>query len=165
MQPTIVFQPSGRRVPASAEATLWELAVAAGVDLLSTCGGKGSCGKCVVIPQDTSLGPDSTLGQEEQNSVGGTACLACQTRLPEGGRVWIPEQSRPERQVVLTSGIQLQLSLNSRLRSLSVQLGESSAEKIYPWEDRLLQAINSQGGYRLEVPLSILRDLPQAASK
>lgn len=166
MQPLVIFQPSGKRIPVSAGDTLWDLALEAGVDLVSTCGGKGTCGKCVVVPQASRF--DGHRGHQSVGDArddGNGACLACQTRLPEGGTVWVPEQSRPDRQVILTSGCQLAISLNPRLRSFPVQVAPHAGESEASWEERVLEAVRPQAGDQVEVPLSVLQELPRAVSK
>ncbi|MGM0425246.1 MAG: ASKHA domain-containing protein [Thermodesulfobacteriota bacterium] len=163
MQPIITFQPSGQRVPASPENTIWDLSVAAGVELLSTCGGKGSCGKCKVIVQANHT--EQNLNEEQQGweADGTSISLACQTRLPQGGTVWIPEQSRPDSQVILTSGFHVQLTVNPRLRMFSVQLPQENINIMRTWEERLLQAMEPQLENQPRVPLAVLQELPKAA--
>ena len=49
---TIVFEPEGKNVKTKLEKTAFQAAKEAGVGVRSECGGKGLCGKCVVIVKD-----------------------------------------------------------------------------------------------------------------
>ena len=44
----VIFTPSGIRATASGDQTVYDVALAAGVDLQSICGGKGMCNRCQV---------------------------------------------------------------------------------------------------------------------
>ena len=59
----VTFWPEGERVRVPLEATLLDAGKIAGVDLASSCGGDGLCGKCrVVVRQgNVTAQPTSTL--------------------------------------------------------------------------------------------------------
>ena len=47
-QHKVIFTPSGIRATASGEQTVYDVALAAGVDMQSICGGKGLCNRCQI---------------------------------------------------------------------------------------------------------------------
>lgn len=162
----IIFQPMGRRAKLEAgnAENLLDLARSAGVGIEATCGGKGICGKCKVrlegeSPPSTAqeselLGPDVEQGWR----------LACQCSVDKETRVWVPEESRPHKQVILTTGHQLDLELEPVVRCYDIQVRPRSLDDPKSDAQRLLDAIppeeprNQAGG--MDLPLSLARALP-----
>ncbi len=78
--PQVVFQPSGRAADVPSGTELLEAARAAGVDIESPCGGKGSCGRCIVRIRSGEVDSDS-LSVLPAAAVAEGNALACRTRL------------------------------------------------------------------------------------
>ncbi len=156
----VVFQPMGRRMRFEQDDTILELARKAGVALVATCGGKGLCGKCRVSssalstpPSDQELellGPISHSGER----------LACQTRLPEGGTVFVSEESRLRQQVILTAGQQIELQLDPILQVQDLIITLPSLITPLTMSELLLEALG--GAESFSLPLSVLQTLPGA---
>ena len=85
----VTFEPDGLRFSIQAGASLLEAAGRAGIILDSVCGGKGSCGKCLV-----KVGPE------------GREVLACQYHVESDLTVAIPTSSRLFEQKILSVGIE-----------------------------------------------------------
>jgi uncharacterized 2Fe-2S/4Fe-4S cluster protein (DUF4445 family) len=96
----VTFWPEGEHVRVPLETTLLDAAQIAGVDLTSSCGGDGLCGKCRVIVRqgNVTAQPTSLLSREEirQGYV-----LACQTKVLGNVEVEIPPESRAEAAQIL----------------------------------------------------------------
>jgi len=92
---SITFKPDGKQIFIHSGATLIEAAGQAGIILNTVCGGKGTCGKCLVY-----LEP------------GAREVLACQYKIESDLTVTIPAGSRFFEQRILTesidSGLQIQ---------------------------------------------------------
>jgi uncharacterized 2Fe-2S/4Fe-4S cluster protein (DUF4445 family) len=89
--PAIRFLPSGSAVQAEPGTTLLDAARAAGIELDSPCGGKGSCGKCLVRIAKGDADSES-LGTLSRTAVAEGWALACATRVLEKDlEVEIPE--------------------------------------------------------------------------
>ncbi|MCP4399480.1 MAG: DUF4445 domain-containing protein [bacterium] len=90
--PTITFQPSGKTIEVPKETELLKAADMAGVDIDLPCGGKGTCGKCIV--QIVSGDVDSeSLGALSASVVSEGFVLACKTVILDTPvTVKIPEQ-------------------------------------------------------------------------
>jgi uncharacterized 2Fe-2S/4Fe-4S cluster protein (DUF4445 family) len=84
----ITFKPDGTTVSISAGATILEAAAKAGIILNSTCGAKGTCGKCLVTIEPS-----------------GKQVLACQTAVQDNLTVTIPDDSRFFEQKILAEGL------------------------------------------------------------
>jgi uncharacterized 2Fe-2S/4Fe-4S cluster protein (DUF4445 family) len=91
--PEIRFLPSGRAVSAEPGTSLLEAARSAGLELDSPCGGKGTCGKCIVRIASGDADSES-LGVLSRDSVAEGFALACKTRaLKSPLEVELPERS------------------------------------------------------------------------
>lgn len=92
MQPknhfTVTFEPDGRQISIHGGATLVEAAGQAGIILNTTCGGQGTCKKCVV-----TLAPDFR------------EVLACQCRIESDLAVTVPLESRFFEHKILKHGV------------------------------------------------------------
>ncbi len=164
--PEIIFQPMGRRATLQdgEPPRLLDLARAAGVGIEATCGGKGTCGQCKVRLEDQA--PPAT---EKEKSLLGDAVrdgwrLACQCRAESGGRVWVPEESRPHKQVILTTGHRLELEMEPVVRSHDLTVPQASLEDPRSDARRLIDAIpphepRDDSG-NMSLPLSVLQGLP-----
>lgn len=86
----VTFKPEGKGISIHAGATLTEAAGQAGIILNTSCGGKGTCGKCIV-----KLEPD------------GREVLACQYKIQTDVVVNIPATSRFFEQKILEHGIDI----------------------------------------------------------
>ena len=85
---TITFEPEGRQISIQSGVSLLEAAGQAGIILNTSCGGRGTCKKCLV-----NLEPS------------GRKVLACQYHISEDLTVTIPQESRFFEQKILESGI------------------------------------------------------------
>ena len=81
--PRIVFQPSGRSVDVPVGTELLDAARQAGVEVNSPCGGKGTCGKCLVRILEGDVDASSSLGVLSAEVVADGHVLACRARMPE----------------------------------------------------------------------------------
>jgi len=108
----ITFKPDDKQISIHAGATLFEAAGKAGIILNTVCGGKGTCGKCVV-----KLEPD---GQE---------VLACQYHIQSDLTVTIPGSSRFFEQKILEHGIDTQIDLAATVHKKYLEKG--ATEKIF----------------------------------
>ncbi len=90
--PLITFKPSGKTIEVPQGTELLDAARRAGVSIDSPCGGKGTCGKCIV--QILSGGVDSdSLGVLPRTAVAGGYVLACKTKVIDTPvLVDVPEQ-------------------------------------------------------------------------
>jgi uncharacterized 2Fe-2S/4Fe-4S cluster protein (DUF4445 family) len=107
---SLTFRPDGRQVSIHAGATLLEAAGQAGIILNSVCGGKGTCGKCLV-----TLEPD------------GRGVLACQHHIDSDLTVTIPPASRFFEHQILTEGVAPQTKIRPDIYK-KYQQGDSTKQ-------------------------------------
>ena len=110
----VVFEPSGRRGPLREGKTILDAAQELGVDLQNVCGGQAQCGKCKVMIVEGSLQQHdisssvknlSAMGEEEKKFFVGQKQsngwrLACQARIEGDVAVFVPDESRADRQII-----------------------------------------------------------------
>jgi len=110
----VIFLPSGKRGEAEEGKTILEIAQNIGEGIRSLCGGKGSCGKCKVIVRKGSYEinpePHEKFVSRKERDEG--VVLACQTYLKGDAEIFIPPETRLEKQQILkdfiVSGKELQ---------------------------------------------------------
>ena len=78
--PLVTFQPSGKTVEVAPGTELLEAARRAEVPVAAPCGGKGTCGKCMVHILSGEVDSDS-LGTLSKSAVDAGFVLACKTRV------------------------------------------------------------------------------------
>lgn len=78
--PQVTFLPTNKRVDAPAGTCLLEVARSIGVEIEAPCGGKGTCGKCIVRIISGDIDSDS-LGVLSSTEMADGYVLACKTRI------------------------------------------------------------------------------------
>ena len=95
--PLITFQPSGKTIDVPPKTELLDAARKAGVEIEAPCGGKGTCGKCIVRIVSGHVDTSSSLGVLSAEVVAAGDVLACRTRVGDAPlTVEIPEATGRE---------------------------------------------------------------------
>ena len=140
---TVEFAPSGLSVTVSEGITVLDAARLAGADLDSTCGGRGLCGRCQIVPTNTDALTGWASTEEEykgRRPIRDGQRLGCAAQVCGNLQVEIPAASQVHKQVVRKSVdvgnieidplvrlhyIELEKAeLGSELRGLSEQIAE-----------------------------------------
>jgi uncharacterized 2Fe-2S/4Fe-4S cluster protein (DUF4445 family) len=131
----VVFEPYGKRVVVQRDSTILDAAQAGGLDLRSTCGGKGECGKCRVIIEKGTINPsqfhDEMFLSSEERLQG--YHIACQTEILGDLLVDVPLESRLENQRILSDAVIPKIELYPRIIKVFLDqgiLGERSKEPL-----------------------------------
>lgn len=94
--PTITFKPMGKTITVSSGTELLDAARQAEVEVKAPCGGKGTCGKCIVRITEGEVDSDS-LGVLSGPAVADGYVLACKTKVIDSDiTIEVPEQSGRE---------------------------------------------------------------------
>ena len=109
MQHTVDFEPIGRRGICPADESLLEAAHHLGVDLVSLCGGKGTCGRCTVqvIAGEVSPPTDNERKALSRHELNDGYRLACQTYPRSDCRLRIPPESLTAPQRTQVDGLEV----------------------------------------------------------
>ncbi len=81
--PLVTFQPSGKCAQVPAKMELLDAARLAGLEIDSPCGGRGTCGKCIVRIVSGQADASASLGMLPATAVADGYVLACRTCVPE----------------------------------------------------------------------------------
>ncbi|HFC11570.1 MAG TPA: 2Fe-2S iron-sulfur cluster binding domain-containing protein, partial [Anaerolineae bacterium] len=113
-EPLVIFMPSGRRERVAEGTPLLAAAREMGVEIESICGGKLTCGKCMVnvqggafaklgiVSAENHLSPPSETECDliARKGGGADARLACVACVQDDVLLFVPEASRARRQVI-----------------------------------------------------------------
>jgi len=161
---TITFEPIGKKAACRPREDLLTIAIRSGVGIRSECGGKGTCGKCLII---TST-PDRLGGvtEAERKLIPAARLrsgwrLACQSRATGDTTVSIPEESRVGERRVLTRGVERDLKVEPAVQKVYLEMPKPSLEDLAPDAERLLAHIPDRlRGRGLEIDPTVLKTLP-----
>lgn len=150
--PELLFLPQGAALPAEGERTLLDLARAAGIPLRASCGGRGRCGACKVLPEGKDASPVTPLEEEcLQGLLGKGYRLACMTVMPRGGVVHVPPESLEQKTAILRGGFNRALPKTPSPRLTFYPLDPGHLPPPTPGKgdaERLLQALTEVHGLK-----------------
>jgi uncharacterized 2Fe-2S/4Fe-4S cluster protein (DUF4445 family) len=171
--PQLTFQPSGKVISVPPGTELLDAARQAGVEVDAPCGGKGTCGKCVVRIVAGRVDTAPSLGVLSADAVAAGQVLACRTRVADSPlTIDVPEATGREG-VRIAGGDETALVRGELLprkweyEPLAVKwlirVPPPQPEGGLPDLDRLTRAIQRDWGAQpVRVPLSVLRSLADA---
>lgn len=144
---TIDLEPVGRRAEIARGATILEAAQNAGVELLATCGGQGSCFDCRVRIERGAVEPP-TLEEQAAFTPAELAAgqrLACQC-VPLGDvKVDIPPESLSTPQRLSIEGQAAEVEVDPVVRAVDVAIDPPRMTDLRSDSTRLLDAVNRPG--------------------
>jgi uncharacterized 2Fe-2S/4Fe-4S cluster protein (DUF4445 family) len=169
----IISLTSGKKIPCFPDTSILESLKKAGVYLTSSCGGKGTCGKCKVIVRSgqTSSGSKMKLSREELDK---GYVLACRTFPAEDILIDIPKESMlvVEGKVVTGKSKDLQellrstgTGMNPLTRRTVLQLPPPTLDDNISDLERLKRELFSKGMACLRVPFRFLPNLANTVRK
>jgi uncharacterized 2Fe-2S/4Fe-4S cluster protein (DUF4445 family) len=171
--PLIIFVPSGRRGRITTGTPVLEAARQLGVNIESICGGRLTCNKCLIRVENgrftkhgiTSLSDHLSPVTDEEQSVlerlDSLDCrLSCQARVKGDALIFVPEESRGQKQIIRKSATERAIEINPTIRQLYVEVDPAElGEHRGDW-GRLQDALAAQWNLRnLTVSLRTLRQL------
>jgi len=154
----VVYQPFDKTTRVPPGTTLFSAAHWIGLPIDSTCGGRGTCGKCKV--QVLQGGAEITAAdrkQLRQNEVEAGWRLSCQAKVYEDTTVTVPELLRVPK--AATMGVNRLVLLDPNVRKVYVELTEPDLEDQRSDVERLRDALTAEG-FDMKAELRALRTLP-----
>ncbi|MDP3297008.1 MAG: ASKHA domain-containing protein [Thermodesulfovibrionia bacterium] len=165
--------PSGKIISGSPDTSILESLKNEGIYLTSSCGGKGTCGKCKIIIRSGSVNTRSAIKLTQEEIKKGYT-LACQT-FPEGDvLIEIPKESMLtlEGRIATGKSKDLQALLRSTgagieplTERIVLQLPHPSLNDNISDLERLKRELFSKGLGCLRVPFRFLTDLAKTVRK
>lgn len=157
------FEPSGIATDVDAGQTLLEAANAAGVEMESVCGGRGTCAKCrVIVSGDVSALTDLEAKGLTEAELRAGYRLACQAVVESDVKVVVPEESRISRVSILSEGVQRTLQLKPWVQRHILQIPEATLEDQICDLDNVARIWKTRSDVELKPTLRALRQLPFA---
>nr|MDA8421901.1 ASKHA domain-containing protein [Nitrospiraceae bacterium] len=104
MKRTVTFLPDNATVSVDDNANLFKAVKAAGVYVLSSCGGKGNCGKCKVVIKEGTVERGKSNSYLSSEEIKRGYVLACHSQVKSDLIVEIPQESRMQAKHKIATG-------------------------------------------------------------
>ncbi len=164
----VLFEPIGKKIDATSNETILEIAARAGVGIRSECGGAQTCGKCRVIVYDgkglTSLTEKEKqlLSQENISEGQRLACAAKISSDVDHITITLPPGSLVRQRKFMVAGLEGKVKLDTAFKKLVVAVSVPTIGDRRSDEDRLLDSIRERYGLkRVSIDYHTLKDLPK----
>jgi uncharacterized 2Fe-2S/4Fe-4S cluster protein (DUF4445 family) len=154
----VVYQPFDKTTRVPPGTTLFSAAHWIGLPIDSTCGGRGTCGKCKV--QVLQGGAEITTADRKQlraDELENGWRLSCQAKVYDDTTVTVPELLRVPK--AATMGVNRLVLLDPNVRKVYVELTEPDLEDQRSDVERLRDALTAEG-FDMKADLRVLRTLP-----
>jgi uncharacterized 2Fe-2S/4Fe-4S cluster protein (DUF4445 family) len=154
----VTYQPFMKSTRVPPGTTLFSAAHWIGLPIDSTCGGRGTCGKCKVQVIDGTA--EITSADHKQLQVSEIAAgwrLSCQAKVYLDTTVTVPELLRTPK--AATMGVNRLVVLDPNVRKVYVELTEPTLEDQRSDLERLRDALTAEG-HDMKADLDVLRTLP-----
>jgi uncharacterized 2Fe-2S/4Fe-4S cluster protein (DUF4445 family) len=163
---TIIFQPEGKRAIANLNENLLKIAQKVGIGIDSTCGGRGTCGKCRVIVRlgNEFLSSVSNLEKKHlsEEEIKKGYRLACLTIIIKKGKiiVEVPLESRVGYQRLLIKGIEKKVLLNPAISKIDLELKKPTLDDVKADVHRIFEKLKELGINAKRIDYEALRKSP-----
>ncbi len=156
----VTFRPHDRTTRVPEGTTLFNAAHWIGLPIESTCGGRGTCGKCrvQVLAGEVGVTPADRRHLSEEELAAGWR-LACESVLEGDVECFVPALMRVPK--AATMGLSRFVLLEPNVHKLHLALEPPSLEDARSDVERVRAALEAEG-YGVRVALPVLRHLPIA---
>ena len=158
---TVEFQPSGLRLILDEPTTLMDASRQAGVMMRADCGGKGICGKCrLQLLSDAGDFPASNaeISHLDQSSIDAGFRLACETIARKCIKVFIPQDSIIEGQILQVDGRPHELEVEPSVKRITASLKPAQLNDLRSDMTRVKEFLRHE---KLAADLNILKQIPR----
>ncbi|RLC95096.1 MAG: ferredoxin [Chloroflexi bacterium] len=158
----VEFEPIGRRGECPSDESLLEAAHRLGIELVSLCGGRGTCHRCKI--QVLSGKASSPTASEQEHltpeELANGYRLACQAYPLGDCTVHVPAESLTAPQRTQVEGQQVKVTPNPPVRAYNIEMSPPSLSDLRADAERMVQALNQQRGVSCRsVDTEVLRGL------
>ena len=173
MKRKITFLPDNATVEVEDNTNLFKAVKAAGVYVLSSCGGKGNCGKCKVVVREGSVESGKSRSYLTEEEAGRGYVLACHSRVTSDLVVEIPQESRMQAKHKIATGARTEEllalltkaggCLESRIKRVYLELPPPTIDDNIADYERLRRALDKAGfdASHLHMSYLVLSKLPR----
>ena len=172
MKHKITFLPDNISLSVDDNTNLFKAVKAAGLYVLSSCGGKGNCGKCKVIIKEGTVESGKSRSFLSAEEAGRGYALACLTRVKSDLLVEIPPESRMQAKHKIATGAKTEElqrlmakaggCLESRISRVFLELSPPTLDDNIPDFERVRRALDGAGfdASHLHMNYLVLKKLP-----
>ena len=172
MKHKITFMPDNVTIDVVDNTNLFRAVKSAGLYVLSSCGGKGNCGKCKVIIKEGTVEGGKSRSFLSAEEAGRGYTLACLSRIKSDLVVEIPPESRMQAKHKIATGAKaeelLRLMkeaggcLESRISRVYLELSAPTLDDNIPDFERVRRALDQRGfdASHLHMNFLVLKKLP-----
>ncbi|HXY53868.1 MAG TPA: ASKHA domain-containing protein [Nitrospirota bacterium] len=172
MKHKITFIPDNVSVDIDDNTNLFKAVKAAGMYVLSSCGGKGNCGKCKVVIKEGNADSGKSRSFLTVEEVDRGYALACLTRIKSDLTVEIPPESRMQAKHKIATGAKMDELINlmksaggcleSRIIRVYLDLNPPTIDDNISDYERLRRALDEKGfdASHLHMSYMMLSKLP-----
>jgi uncharacterized 2Fe-2S/4Fe-4S cluster protein (DUF4445 family) len=174
MKHRITFLPDNLTIDVEHGSSLFKATKAAGVYVLSSCGGKGNCGKCKVVVKSGTVQPGKSRSYLSAEEAERGYALACHSRVTSDLIVEVPPESRMQAKHKIAKGADTETlfkllgeaggCLDSRITRVYLELPPPTLDDNLSDYERIRRALDGQGtrAENLHMSFLVLRKLAQA---
>jgi uncharacterized 2Fe-2S/4Fe-4S cluster protein (DUF4445 family) len=159
----VAFEPIGSRVQVEQGTDLLSAAQAAGVRIISICGGVGSCDSCRVQGMSGNLSDHSLIEQDilSQDELDSGFRLACQAEILTDTVVYVPAESLSSAQRLQLESEEVDIEAELAVDSSELEIDPPSLTDLRSDINRIEQTLVDSGLPRPSFDLRTIRELPQ----
>jgi len=155
MKHTITFLPDNVTISVDNNTNLFKAVKAAGIYVLSSCGGKGNCGKCKVVIKEGAVEPGKSRSFLSAEEAERGYVLACHSKVIGGLVVEIPQESRMQAKHKIATGAKTDVllefmrraggCLESRISRVYLEIDPPTIDDNIADYERLRRAVDKEG--------------------
>ena len=172
MKRTVTFLPDNATVSVDDNTNLFKAVKAAGVYVLSSCGGKGNCGKCKVVIKEGTVERGKSNSYLSSEEVKRGYVLACHSQVKSDLIVEIPQESRMQAKHKIATGARTEEimklmqeaggCLESRISRVYLEISPPTIDDNIADYERLRRALDKAGfdASHLHMNYLVLTKLP-----
>jgi uncharacterized 2Fe-2S/4Fe-4S cluster protein (DUF4445 family) len=159
----IDFQPIGRRGECASDQSLLDCARQLSVDIVSICGGIGSCDRCKVQVIEGKVSKPTLEEQAElpAHELAQGYRLACQTFPESDIKIHVPSESLTALQRTQVDGLDVDVEPDPPVRGLEAYLTQPTLESPQSDTQNLWHALVTYGISRGKIDFRVQQTLPQ----
>ncbi len=169
----VIFVPSGKRGSVEYGTTLLEAARQLGVGIESICGGQMTCNRCLVRVEGGNFPKHGIVSSDDHLSAASERelrlldkldsldhRLSCQARVEDDVLIFVPEESRGQKQVIRKSATERAIDVDPAVRRYYVKVDRAELSQHRGDWGRLQDALAAKWGLTdLQIDLRVLREL------
>ncbi len=155
MKHKITFLPDNITIDVDAGTSLFKATKAAGVYVLSSCGGKGNCGKCKVVVKQGTVDPGKSRSYVSAEEAERGYVLACHSHVQSDLVVEVPPESRMQAKHKIATGANTDVliklmreaggCLDSRMMRVYMELKPPTLDDNISDFERIRRALDERG--------------------